>query len=335
MSFLRSPSGVIPYLPITSPRTLRNCSSLPLERGDVFITSYPKSGTTWTQWIVLSLILTAKQQSTDNSSSRDPIVIDHVGDYAPFYEIDPHWDATGTQMTADIQQRQQHLGRRVFNTHLRFELLPHLQSATSDKAALNSTAMSGPKFIYLVRHPLDTCLSFYHHLSSQGEGTYTKSFGHFFDEWMNGTIYFGSWLDHLLSYAKGVANGEKDVLVLEYERMVHDLPRCVNQICRHLELELTDEIIEDELLPTFSFSYMKSHKSKFQPRSVGWLHQYEFLRKGIVGDSTSKDGLVTQAMRDAFRQRVEESDYTKRIQDIFAGSEFQEEAEIFLKVVRI
>jgi hypothetical protein len=59
----------MPLLPITSPATIEKCKSLPLRPSDVFVCSYPKSGTTWTQHIVLSLIL-ADARHRSSSSSR-------------------------------------------------------------------------------------------------------------------------------------------------------------------------------------------------------------------------------------------------------------------------
>lgn len=61
------------------------------------------------------------------------------------------------------------------------------------------------------------------------------------------------------------------------------------QIARHLQLELPEDAIA-EMLPLFSFQYMKEHKSQFQPKSVGWKKGYEFIRKGKVGDHANLFG---------------------------------------------
>ena len=36
-----------------------------------------------------------------------------------------------------------------------------------------------------------------------------------------------------------------------------------------------------------TFEYMKSNKVKFQPISVKWKNNFEFIRKGQIGDNTS------------------------------------------------
>ena len=65
-----------PLLPITSPNTLNNCKNLPLTN-DIFIASYPKSGTTWTQAIVYHLL----------AAGRDDLPpLEHISNFAAFFE---------------------------------------------------------------------------------------------------------------------------------------------------------------------------------------------------------------------------------------------------------
>ena len=59
----------MPLLSISSLSTITKCKELPLRASDVFICSYPKSGTTWTQQIVLSLILADKRYDPATSTA--------------------------------------------------------------------------------------------------------------------------------------------------------------------------------------------------------------------------------------------------------------------------
>ena len=216
-----------PLLPITSPKTIEQCRNLPLTSSDIFICSYPKSGTTWTQHILLSLLRAEE--------GKDIPEYDHVSDYAPFYEIDPHWesdDADSPRILQSICDKHSLLGRRVFNTHLRWDMLPCNAEASADNTGMEAESC-GAKFIYLVRSPLDVCVSFYHHLSSQVEGRYEKGFDNFFSDWLAGRIAFGSWIDHIQSFAAAApfvnsfqknenVKDTRKVLLIYYEDLISD-----------------------------------------------------------------------------------------------------------------
>lgn len=70
---------VCSLLPITGHKTVHNCRNLKVRPGDVFICSYPKSGTTWTQNIVYQLLSNGAE-------------LEHIAEYAPFYCADRNWD---------------------------------------------------------------------------------------------------------------------------------------------------------------------------------------------------------------------------------------------------
>ena len=326
----------MPLLTISSPETIEKCSNLMLRENDIFICSYPKSGTTWSQHIVISLLLLAHRKKRNVQQ----LPYEHVSDYAPFLEIDPHWD--GSDLTKDIQLRHALLGRRVFNTHLRGDMLPGRyvpvnEADTGDnnlntgKANANANAKEisthpKAKFIYIIRSPLDVCVSFYHHLSNQEEGCYEQSLKDFFLAWMQGEIPFGSWTDHVRSYAPFIQR--KDVLLLSFEDMVNDLSGCVQRLTKFLEL---DECLNEDdigsVLPSFTFESMKKNLNKFQPKSVTWKRDFKFLRKGEVGDNKIE---LTDEERTSFYKKLKEENVYDEIKLIFGGDDVTNPLERYL-----
>eukprot|EP00928_Gymnodinium_smaydae_P046181 TRINITY_DN30770_c0_g1_i1.p1 TRINITY_DN30770_c0_g1~~TRINITY_DN30770_c0_g1_i1.p1 ORF type:complete len:369 (+),score=42.60 TRINITY_DN30770_c0_g1_i1:43-1149(+) len=246
-----------PLLDIMSDRGLRAMHSLPPVPGlpDVFVCSYPKSGTTWMQHIVSTLCAGGVKPG------------EHVSDYTPFYDIDPHWDLDVPQLSESIQAKHRKNGRRMFNTHLRWEMMPsHLDA----------------RFIYVVRDGRDTCVSFYHHLSHQmkkdgSEPVETRDFAAFHADWVKGQMPFGSWADHLWSW--NAAKGDERVLFVRYEDLLTDLKPNISRIASHLGVDLTEAQL-DNVLPKFSFNYMKENRALFEPVSVQWKDNFAFIRKG-------------------------------------------------------
>ena len=319
--------------------TIEKCKNLALFSTDIFICSYPKSGTTWTQHVILTLLLAdmrhRRKQSDPNNDKDDDVGIDcyeHVSEYAPFFEIDAHWDELEESNNDDsllvdtIKDKHDKLGRRVFNTHLRWDMLPKnkamekLPSITTATATMttsdekhssnkqrysSSTMPSCGKFIYIVRNLPDVCASFYHHLSNQKEGTYNHDFGTFARDWMAGIMPFGSPIHHLLSFAEGFSDNQycdndadnttipprqngRPLLLLSYERMKTNMLGEVLRIINFLNLDaIPIETLNTEILSTFTFHYMQERSTMFQPKSVTWLNDFQFLRRGIVGDGKS------------------------------------------------
>lgn len=248
----------MPRLPVTAESTVAAMAEMGLEDGDVFVCSYPKSGTTWTQAVVAALLM------PDQANG-----IEHVSDVAPFLDIDAHWkDGTfvGTENSRRVREQTK---RRAFNTHMLYEHLP------------TKSPRQDVRFIYVVRDGRDVCVSFYHHLANQlGEaGTYEKPIGAFFDEWLDGTLPYGGWLDHLKAWSEG-ANDPR-VLFLAYEDMLSDLPGAVRRIAAHIGVPpLPDDRVHAEL----SLEGMRARRDVYQPKSVAWKSGFNFLRKGVAGD---------------------------------------------------
>ena len=289
-------SDSFPLLPITSPQTLVKCKSLPdhPELPTVFIASYPKSGTTWLQAIVATLLY----ENLASTSSVPTSSFKHISDVSPFYEVDRTWCEDASIQPA-VTFVHESLGYRVFNTHLWWEMLPQGESI---------------KYLYIVRDGKDVVLSFYHHLSHQAEGRYEKSFDCFLDEWCEGEIAFGKWIHHLRKWQEALAfsttNGSNGkCLLLRYEDMVDNLSREIKSIANFLfnnrndgsNMSITDERLE-QLCEMLSFNGMKREISRYQPVSVTWTDNFQFLRKGCVGDSLNS---FTSEQHQKFDRMVE------------------------------
>ena len=240
-----------------------------------------------------------------------------MSEYAPFLEIDPHWE--GNDLARPIQTRHELLGTRVFNTHLRFDILPRNGAA---------------RWIYLIRSPLDTCVSFYHHLVHQVEGGYEGTFDEFFQEWIAGDIAFGSWVDHVLSFAIGVSTGQQQhvsnsdqvalqlpngprILLVSYEEMIHDLPRVVENIQNFLKCNSITSQQRQDMIPTFSFDSMKQNLAKFQPQSVQWKNEFVFLRKGVSGDFHN---MISDHQWKQFMEYIEKAKYHEILAELLQES---------------
>jgi hypothetical protein len=358
----------MPLLPISSPRTIDACKSLPLRPSDIFICSYPKSGTTWTQHIVLTLLLAERRHratsdgnnssssaSARNDSARPDLEYNHVSEYAPFFEIDAHWDHETNCLAKSIQSNHNRLNQRVFNTHLRWEMLPKTAQANNPKISTKRPACG--KFIYVTRNLLDVCASFYHHLSNQKEGTYQYGFATFARDWMDGKVPFGSPLHHLLSFAEGLSdnkyandhdetktNNDQPLLLLSYEAMKSNLRQEVLRIMEFLHLtNIPMKVLDNEILPTFEFQSMIDNIDRFQPRSVTWLNGFRFLRRGESGDgkammAAAVDGSDDKScLLDKYDEWVERECYIEHIHELFncsSNSDRQQLQDVFISVVK-
>lgn len=259
----------MPLLSQTTAQVLTNCLEMKnSEKGlrTLFIASYPKSGTTWMQCIIYNLLSRGNQD------------FDHISFYSPFFEIEKTWDSLTNTIASRYDNNHTSLGWRVFNTHLRWEMMPKDSSM---------------KYINVVRNGRDVALSFFKHLTNQDDGDgFEGSFRDFLTLWAAGNLPFGNWLDHLESWTSAYKNqststiqdtNNDKILLVKYEDLIEDLRSTVLKIVNFLDLTYSNEEIMS-ILPFLSFSYMRENESKYMPISVPWKNNYHFLRKGVVGD---------------------------------------------------
>jgi sulfotransferase len=217
--------------------------------GDVFVASYPKCGTTWTQYIVYLLLhdarpLTAGQKIDD---------------------VFPHLEEVGRDVVGALP------APRLIKTHLPFERTPWSPDA---------------KYVYVARNPFDCAVSFYHHTRGFprhydfAEGTWDA----YFECFLLGEVDFGDYFDNLLSWWPRRA--DPNVLFLSYERMVADPEAAVAAIARLVGGRAVDLVADarglERVVRLSSFGEMQRDQGRWSSQRPADMPG--FVRKGVVGD---------------------------------------------------
>ena len=222
---------------------------------DVFIASFPKSGTTWTQQIVR--LVYSRGLIHDNDPSLHAIIpwLDDSEDLPDLSVVDT--------LTSP----------RVFKSHNPYHLLPCKLTESN-------------RLIYVTRTAKDTAVSMYFHTFGFKMYEYDEPIEHFIGEFMAGRVEYGPYWTHLSSwYAQ---HKRSNILVLHYEDMQRDLAATVARVARFLNQPLTGDAI-DRIAELSTFSSMQK-----DPRTSMQLWDEEqrkpgmpFMRKGKAGDWTN------------------------------------------------
>ncbi|KAJ3128897.1 hypothetical protein HK098_003224 [Nowakowskiella sp. JEL0407] len=184
---------------------------------DIILATYPKCGTTWTQYIIL-LLLRNGEPLAENENLHLLFAF-------------PEMFGTDSLET---------LPHRLIKTHLPYNICPKSTEA---------------KYIHVVRNPKDCVVSYYHH--TVGFPAYEfkgASFDDFFETFMEAKCDAEDFFDYMLSWYPQI--NDSNVLFLVYEDMKVDPRGSIVKIAKFLGIEVSDEVI-DKVLDLSSISSMK------------------------------------------------------------------------------
>ncbi|XP_026468555.1 sulfotransferase 1 family member D1-like [Ctenocephalides felis] len=142
---------------------------------DIWIVTYPKSGTTWSQemlWLI--------SNNLDFKTARE-ISLEERSQFIEFSAFREHFPDTITPVDNMKSPRN-------IKTHLPASMLP------------DEIWEKKPKIVYVARNPKDVIVSFYHHFRML-EGYY-GTFEEFADTIMEDKLYWSPYWNHLLDFWK-------------------------------------------------------------------------------------------------------------------------------------
>ncbi|KAM6451968.1 sulfotransferase 2A1 isoform 1-T2 [Liasis olivaceus] len=252
-------SRYIEYKGITFPPGYNSVESLcfaeekfQVRDDDIFNVTYPKSGTVWMTEI-LSLILNGGNPTWNQN------VLNSLR--APWFTT-----CLGLETAHNLPSP------RLLTCHLPIQMFP--------KAFFSSKA----KVIYTLRDPRDVLVSYYHFSKMCVPFGDPLSFDHFFVNFLNGNVLFGSWFDHITGWME--QKGKLSIFFISYEEMKQDLRGSVEHLCRFLGKNL-DKAAVTSVMENASFEAMRKNNmcnSTMLPKDVMDQEKGTFLRKGICGD---------------------------------------------------
>lgn len=237
---------------------------------DIFIATYPKCGTTWTQYIVWLIHNNGQPLSASQTIS----------------EVSPHLEEVGQEAIAKLPSP------RIIKTHLPDDLIPYHSEA---------------KYIYVARNPFDCAVSFYHHTRGFikhydfAEGT----FDDFFECFITGEVDFGDYFDNLLSWYHH--KDDINVLFLTYENMKANPKESIIKIAnflgsKYIEIIKNKQIL-NQIITQSNFENMSKNQQRWSSKRPE--NMPPFIRQGKVGDWQNYfSSEQIKRLRNKFKQRT-------------------------------
>jgi len=236
---------------------------------DIFIVTYPRSGTTWVQMILYLLTHDGKMD------------FQHISMVSPFLERFLERDI----MT--IAELEAYPSPRIIKSHLSYNAIP--------KGAC--------KYIYIVRNGKDVLVSYFHFYQSHLK--FKGTFSEFFERFMQGKVQFKTWFKHVAGWLEH--KDDPNVLLLQYEDLIHEPRGSIQKIIDFCGFNNITPEQFSAILEKSSFTFMKKHGDKFDHLTGKMLEQGSiqgvFIRQGKIGESKK---LLTEQQEQLFEQKFQE-----------------------------
>ncbi|XP_021742748.1 flavonol sulfotransferase-like [Chenopodium quinoa] len=241
---------------------------------DIFITSLPKTGSTWLKSL-LFMIVNRANYPIDQS----PLLTHHPQELVYSLETDVYNKAFDYPQPHHLSELP---SPRLLSTHVPYTSLPE------------SIRNSGCRILYICRNPLDTIVSKYHFVvdgMKHVENFVKPSLEDFFEDFCDGKVAYGPFFDHVLGFWKMSLEHPDKVLFLKYEDLkdnpVNHLKRLAEFIGMPFSTREENEGVIQQVIEFCSIKNMKELDVNKSGVINNMFEKKSYFRKGEVGDWTN------------------------------------------------
>ncbi len=247
--------------------------------GIVWLTSYPKSGNTWTRAFLHNLVhVTSGEAQAQEINELNQFSTTSAA--KPLFKEILGFDPTQKHLN-EIAAARARVQQYIADTVEGLIFIKTHQALAVDRGhpTINLSVTAGA--IYIVRNPLDVAISYAHHLGQPIDKAIhlmnLKNAETGVSEKQVNELY-GSWSQHVLSWTR---KPHPAIYVMRYEDMLAEPQKTFGALARHLLFKPSDEQLADAI-DRSSFERLREQEEKegFRERPEG---AERFFREGRAG----------------------------------------------------
>ncbi|XP_070495891.1 sulfotransferase 1C2-like [Chironomus tepperi] len=265
---------------------LEKIKNMEIFEDDVWVITFPKCGTTWTQEMVWMLGNNLDYETSMKIPLDDKFPFMECSGIAKEFPVDTFGMATN-------QPRP-----RYIKSHLPIFLLPDQLWTVK------------PKIIYVTRNPKDAAVSWYHHYRNMAMYKGTKA--EFIEAFSKDLVLFSPMNNHVIDFWN--IRFQPNILFLFFEDMKRNLPQEVKKVMKFMDKNYSQDDI-DKLCVHLSFDSIQKNKMINKEDTIQQIsamtgqeynpQKYSFIRKGKIGGYKQELTITESDMLDEYIKKAE------------------------------
>ncbi|XP_071504985.1 sulfotransferase 1B1-like [Diadema antillarum] len=264
-SYRHNYQGIV-YPNICLDSSIEGTKSLEVRPDDVFIITFPKSGTHWMSEIVGLILSNGYSEKVDRSLLSSAIEMIDMDEKLP--KTREEEEQNPPKLTPFIDIIRKAPSPRTILSHLRRDRFP--QDIMLKKA----------KVIYVARNPKDVTSSWFNMVTLNNKSL-PISWEENFRVFLEGGMAWGPWPEHVKEFWE--IRDEQNMLFLFYEDLLSDPIKHIKHIASHIGRPLSEESLQRVVENSSILAMKKTYRRESEKNGGRMATHQQFLSKGIAG----------------------------------------------------